>query len=113
MLEFMNREMNCNAIVLEDGFTEGLAINRYVQYSEGNLDSVMNLMHAVWKTKEMAEMVEWIRTYNQAAPAEKKIKFYGMDVIDPNLPDSVQMYFDKFVPGMSMRCARYWLASTP
>ena len=48
-------------------------------------------------------MIEWMRQHNQTASAEKKIRFYGMDVIDPNLPDSVQMYFDKFVPELSMK----------
>jgi len=93
--------MNYTAIVFEDGFTEGLAINQYVVSGKGSIDSVMNLMHAVWKTKEMTDMIEWMRTYNQTAPAEKKIRFYGMDLIDPNLPDSLQMYFDKYAPEMA------------
>ena len=52
MLQFLNEEMNCNAIVFEDGFTEGLAINQYVLNGKGNLDSVMKLMHTVWNTQE-------------------------------------------------------------
>ena len=72
------------AFALEADYGECAEINRYVQGGEGSAEEmVQKFAFPIYHTKEMAELISWMREWNESAPEEKKIRFYGFDMQDP------------------------------
>ncbi len=44
---------------------------------------VQKFAFPIYHTKEMAELISWMREWNESAPEEKKVRFYGFDMQDP------------------------------
>lgn len=69
------------AFGLELDFGESLAINDYIQGGEGVVqDLVSQMSFPIYHTEQIVELVEWMRSYNESASAESKIRFYGFDM---------------------------------
>jgi len=80
MLEFFVREMGCRFFAIEASYIECQPINEYILYGKGELSGVVpGQGFWCWDTNEVAEMVEWMRIYNQTASADEKIQFFGFD----------------------------------
>ena len=72
------------AFALEADYGECAEINRYVQGGEGSAEEmVQKFAFPIYHTKEMAELISWMREWNASAPEEKKVRFYGFDMQDP------------------------------
>lgn len=72
------------AFALEADYGECAEINRYIQGGEGSAEEmVQKFAFPIYHTKEMAELISWMREWNASAPEEKKIRFYGFDMQDP------------------------------
>ena len=72
------------AFALEADYGECAEINRYVQGGEGSAEEmVQKFAFPIYHTKEMAELISWMREWNESAPEEKKVRFYGFDMQDP------------------------------
>ena len=72
------------AFALEADYGECAEINRYIQGGEGSAEEmVQKFAFPIYHTKEMAELISWMREWNASAPEKKKIRFYGFDMQDP------------------------------
>ena len=72
------------AFALEADYGECAEINRYIQGGEGSAEEmVQKFAFPIYHTKEMAELISWMREWNESAPEKKKIRFYGFDMQDP------------------------------
>lgn len=72
------------AFALEADYGECAEINRYIKGGEGSAEEmVQKFAFPIYHTKEMAELISWMREWNESAPEEKKIRFYGFDMQDP------------------------------
>ena len=72
------------AFALEADYGECAEINRYIQGGEGSAEEmVQKFAFPIYHTKEMAELISWMREWNASAPEEKKVRFYGFDMQDP------------------------------
>ncbi|HEX8325958.1 MAG TPA: erythromycin esterase family protein [Hymenobacter sp.] len=82
-------------LIQEKGFTligvEGdwpalYELNRYVKGANNGASATAVLQRLsrwptwMWANGEIADLAEWLRTYNQTQPAERKVGFYGLDV---------------------------------
>jgi erythromycin esterase len=80
MLEFLVNEMGCRCFAIEASYPDCLPINDYVLYGKGNRDEVLAGQGMwVWNTEEVADMIDWMRAYNQSVPEDKKVQFLGFD----------------------------------
>lgn len=69
------------AFALEADFGEGLMVNDYIQGGEGTAkDVAARLSFPIYHTDQMTELIAWMRAYNDAAPPEDKLRFYGFDM---------------------------------
>jgi erythromycin esterase len=102
LLKFLVKEMKFTAFALEAGYGACGPINDYVLYGKGNLTSVLTAQgYVVWDTEEMATMIEWMRTYNQTVPDDKKVAFYGIDFMyNEAARGKVMAYLQKYSPQM-------------
>lgn len=56
-------------------------VNRYIHGNEGTLEeAVADLDFALYRTDQMAELVSWMRVYNETAAPGEDLRFYGFDM---------------------------------
>ncbi|AWI05087.1 erythromycin esterase family protein [Clostridium drakei] len=79
MLEFLVEKMGYNVFGIEACMSNCMAVNDYVLYGKGDAEKVVGGMGFwTWNTKEVVNMVKWMREYNKNH--DKKVKFYGFDM---------------------------------
>lgn len=87
MLEFLVKEMGFRIFAMEASYAACLPVNDYVLYGIGDRDRALNgLQFWTWKTKEVAEMLDWMREYNESVPEVDKVQFLGFDCQDQITP---------------------------
>ena len=86
LFQYLVEQHNYRTIAFEMDFAEALIFNDYVH---GRLnDNLVDLMREkmifwVWRTEEVRQLLEWMRSYNDAKPDEEHLSFYGFDVQFP------------------------------
>ena len=82
-------EQDFSFIAVEGDFASLYQLNRYVKNLEGAANSareVLMKLHRwptwMWANEEVVALTEWLRSYNDQLPQDKKVGFYGMDVYD-------------------------------
>lgn len=98
MFQFLVEKMGYNVFGIEASMSDCMAINNYILYGNGDVKQVVKGMGFwTWDTKEVVDMVEWMREYNKIH--EKKIKFYGFDMQSSNTAaKNVMEYLNKVDP---------------
>lgn len=72
---------NCRTFIIEGDFGGALKVDQYINGGDGTAEeAVAEIGFAIYRTQEMADLVEWMRSYNEAVPKEEALHFYGMDV---------------------------------
>ena len=57
------------------------AVNRYIHGGEGTAaDAAAAIGFAIYRTQEMENLIEWMRSYNETAAAGDDLRFYGFDM---------------------------------
>ena len=70
---------------LEADWGEGMAVNAYIHGKEGSaFDIVKSMSFSIYRTKEMIDLIEWMKVYNESAPDGEKLNFYGFDMQNPD-----------------------------
>ncbi|MBV8932687.1 MAG: erythromycin esterase family protein [Kutzneria sp.] len=77
------------SIALETDRVSALAVDDFVQYGAGTLDTAMRqgFSHSYGDLGDVAanrRLVAWMREYNQGRPAEKRLAFHGFDAPTEN-----------------------------
>jgi erythromycin esterase len=82
LLAFLVTQMDFTVFAIEAGYGSCDPINEYVLYGKGDLATALTAQgYVVWDTQEFSHMLQWMRTYNQSVPENKKVKFYGIDFL--------------------------------
>ena len=69
------------AFALEADFGGCIEVNRYIHGGEGTLEeAVGNLVFTLYRTDQMADLISWMRTYNETAGPGEDLRFYGFDM---------------------------------
>ena len=72
---------NVRAFVLEGDMGGCALVNEYVQGGEGDLKEIVQLLgYRIYRTDQMAELISWMREYNEKADESDKVRIYGMDI---------------------------------
>ena len=84
VLREMVEKQGYTAFALEADYSECADINRYLQSGEGKPEElVQKFSFPIYHTKEMAALLGWIQDWNRTAAEEKKVRFYGFDMQNP------------------------------
>lgn len=97
MIEYLVEEMGFSIFALECPFGEAYDINRYVVDGIGDPEKALaGIYFWTWDTEEVLALIEWMRTYNADPNHDKKVKFYGFDIQDPERAARVMLeYLEK------------------
>lgn len=71
----------CRTFIIEGDFGGALKVDEYIQGGAGTAEDIVGeIGFAVYRTQEMVDFIDWMRSYNARAPVEGKLHFYGMDM---------------------------------
>ncbi|MET9427037.1 erythromycin esterase family protein [Streptomyces sp. NPDC003036] len=80
IVEFLVREEGFTTLAMEASQSAGRALDAYVRHGIGDPERlVARLGFWTWRTREMVDLVEWLRAYNRDLPEERRIRFAGTD----------------------------------
>lgn len=83
----------CRVFALEADFGGGVRVNEYIHGGEGTAEEAVNeLGFGLYRTDEMEDFIEWLRTYNEAVPQSKQVSFYGFDM--QRFDNNKEIFFD-------------------
>lgn len=81
VLQNLVRNNGCRALAMELDFGEALAFDAYIQGGAGEARALAaSLSYPIYHTQQIAELIDWMRGYNQTAPEEERLRFYGFDM---------------------------------
>lgn len=98
---------DCRTFIIEGDFGGALKVDEYIQGGNGKAEDVVGeIGFAIYCTQEMADLVDWMRSYNETVSADKKLHFYGMDAqrFDNN-KEYLFSVLDKTIPELSAKYA--------
>ena len=71
----------CRTFIIEGDFGGALKVDNYINGGVGSAEEAASeIGFAIYRTQEMADLIEWMRSYNEAVSPEEALHFYGMDV---------------------------------
>lgn len=71
---------NVKIFVLEESFGASYFVNEYINGKGGDLKQILvNFKQRIWKTQDLFELINWMKSYNEDKSIEDKIKFFGND----------------------------------
>jgi len=79
IIEYLIKNENCTAVLLELPLDCGVKINNYVKTGDGD---IVELLGDAWwwhRTEDIKNFLVWLKDYNQNMPDNKKVSFYGFD----------------------------------
>ena len=81
VFQIMVENYGVRAFALEGDFGGCEAVNRYIHGGEGTAeDAAAAIGFALYRTEQMAELIQWMRTYNETAGEGDDLCFYGFDM---------------------------------
>lgn len=83
LLKYLIQNEGFEAIAMETSMAEAELINEYIHSKGRDIKALMiENLHPIWRTNEIASMFEWLRNYNRTAA--KPISFWGIDMQQSN-----------------------------
>lgn len=97
VLKELVEKYEVKSFALETDFGEGVVINEYIHGGDGIAeDAVNNLSFTIYHTRQMIDLVTWMREYNDNVSDDEKLSFYGFDLQNPGTDvEYVKGYLDK------------------
>lgn len=94
--------MGFKALVLEEGWDRALGLDRYVLTGKGDPSQYLS---PVFNTKEIIDLLQWIRQYNADPKHKSKIRIIGMDMqtVNENVYNNIIEYVKKHNPKLVTR----------
>ena len=81
VFKVMVEKYGVRAFALEGDFGGCETANRYIHGGEGTAEeAAAALIFTIYRTDQMAELLSWMRTYNETAALGQDLRFYGFDM---------------------------------
>ncbi|MGI9181934.1 MAG: erythromycin esterase family protein [Longimicrobiaceae bacterium] len=100
ILEFLVREMGFTTFGIEATWAESNRVNDYLHTEVGDPAVLLsNLYFWTWNTREVLEMIEWMRRHNQNPGGAPRVSFYGFDMQSVRVTmNDVEAYLQRVDP---------------
>ncbi|MCB0892976.1 MAG: erythromycin esterase family protein, partial [Propionibacteriaceae bacterium] len=77
-------------VALEDSAGTATQVDAWLQGGAGTAEEAAKRFgYGIYHTRQMADLLTWIRDYNKSTPAERRIRLYGIDVQPPEADKQV------------------------
>ncbi|WP_430613212.1 erythromycin esterase family protein [Flavobacterium sp. JP2137] len=79
--KYLVKNKGLKVFIMEDSYPAEEGINEWIKGGKGDKKTIANNFNiGFWYTKEITDLLEWMRNYNIGKPEDEQIKFYGMDI---------------------------------
>lgn len=79
--KYLVKNQGVKTFIMEESYQAESGINEWISGGKGNIKTIAeNFNIGFWHTKEIVNLLQWMREYNKGKSQEEQIKFYGMDV---------------------------------
>ena len=81
VFKLMVEKYGVRAFALEGDYGGCEAVNRYIHGGPGTAqEAAASIGFPIYRTREMAQLIDWMRNYNATAKEGKDLRFYGFDM---------------------------------
>lgn len=93
----------CRTFIIEGDFGGALKVDNYINGGAGSSEEAASeIGFTIYQTQEMADLIEWMRSYNETASSGEALHYYGMDVQGfDNNKECLFSVLDRTVPELS------------
>ena len=79
--KYLVQTKKVKVFIMEESYPAESGINEWISGGAGDIKTIANNFSIpVWYTKEIVELLEWMRNYNIKHPEGEQIRFFGMDI---------------------------------
>ena len=98
LLRFLVEELGFRSVAWEEDWTSGIAVNEYIAGGPGDLEELMRQMSPQWQTREVADVLQWLRQFNEAR--SDKVQFFGVEyyLTGQRVYDALEDYVARTAP---------------
>jgi len=92
MLRLLVERMGFRSLAWEEQWTVGRRVNAYIRTGRGDLGTLLGRMSSQWQTREVADVLGWLRRYN--AGHADDVRFVGVEyyLTDLLAYDAIERY---------------------
>jgi erythromycin esterase len=104
LVRFLIGKLGFTVLALEENLATSARFNAYLTRGQGDPVALMAGMGGwqTWETEEFLALLKWLRAYNRDAAHKQKVRFYGIDITDPQAAMlDVLAYLDRVDPEYS------------
>jgi erythromycin esterase len=83
IFEYLVEKKGFSVFAFETNWPDVESVNRYVQTGEGTAASAIKGIFGVWQTREVLDLIEWMRAYNSQPGRTKRLSFTAFDMQGP------------------------------
>jgi erythromycin esterase len=81
LLEYLVEKKGFSVLAMESPWVEGLATDQFIKTGEGGVAAALAGTHfSIWKTREVSDMLGWMRAYNLSRGDRSVLSFAGFDM---------------------------------
>ena len=115
VLEYLVENLGFTVFAIEAALPEADAVNDYVLHGTGDPAAALAGMHYwTWNTREVLDLIEWMRAYNQRRGPRPPVQFRGFDVqYSRGAIDRISAYLDRVDPAAKAQLAALWQCWEP
>ena len=104
VLRLLVERMGFRSIAWEEDWTTGLQIDQYIRTGTGNLDTLMRQMSPQWQSRQVADVLAWLRDYNAGRADKVRFEYYLLGAL---AYDAVDAYVARTAPGRLAELRRH------
>ncbi|HET6896318.1 MAG TPA: erythromycin esterase family protein [Candidatus Baltobacteraceae bacterium] len=103
VLRYLVEHQGFTVLAMEGDWSEWTAVNRFVQTGDGTAADVLrNQDYAMYRTVEMRNLIEWLRSYNASVPSDRMVSVVGIDFQEPAKTFAIVAdYVQRHSPGVA------------
>jgi len=81
LFEYLVNEKGFTVFALEANWSESRLLDRYIKFGDGNAKTLLaGMAFWTWNTEEVLDLIEWIRSYNQAPGDHPTLSIAAFDM---------------------------------
>ncbi|MCF1191194.1 erythromycin esterase family protein [Mangrovimonas sp. AS39] len=95
--KYLVKNHGVKTFIMEESYQAESGINEWISGGQGDIKTIAeNFNIGFWYTKEIVNLLHWMRAYNKGKSKEEQIQFYGMDIqIGKKLNQEIREFVDK------------------
>lgn len=79
--KYLVKNKDVKIFIMEESHQAEYGINEWISGGKGDVKTIANNFQiGFWHTKEIVNLLEWMREYNKGKSINDQIRFYGMDI---------------------------------